>query len=614
MLLICACLMRTCHTICSVACPPGCPIGRPCCEQHKLRQRVELWSQQFGAQVGTSLAKRCLVQRQGCGSTTNTELAVLTLVPPAHLFWPRYIPTHKIEWPRSQGMCLTQLVWRTLPCETGDTSHVPQMATPGAQLWLDSKVRSKNSTWWCAQRQHLLGMISLVRVSPSANWYLTIDADTLIFPSLMLRLLNLLEQQLKPDEDLYAGHLHLPLLHRSDPLADNMSGAFVATGGGAIMRGFTLRKLDNNMQLTRFSQQQQHGELRWAALDWVLGMAFREAGVQPRGHAAFQQHAADSCQPPQHVSCHGVHPDRAPLLKRLAASPMNLSENSERRWARPCEIGSFPRDWRVSSCSDFDAAAAARTRTEGTSEIRVTSDKFFNLGAGKTGSSSLAMMVSYLQCSACCHFRCPTRWDKEAAAHNSSGVLQSHQCFGDNGEYADFRWLERSYPRARFLLSVRSPQLWSKALSRHIRRARLQAKCSEVGTSESCAAVPYSGNDPESLQKRLQHILYHQKAVLSYFDKSTERRSRFMMLNMTRDFSSSSAAWVGLLWLLRPDPREFPAERLVTSLNRVPASFREHMEGHEIRHLPLPRTGLTSGTSVTLKGSCYSEYYGQGAG
>ena len=210
------------------------------------------------------------------------ELAVLTLVAPSVRFWPKYNATNPIDW-TPERICLTQVVWRTQPCEVGDVGDAPRMLTPGAQLWLDQKgARASSRQWWCAQRQHLSGVARLVQTAPNASWYLTLDTDTLIFPRPLAKLLELLERQLAPAEDLYTGHLHITLLSDTDPLASKIR-PFIATGGGALIRGRTLRKLRDNFVLDRFTREQGHGELRWAALDWVLGAALLAVGVQPRG-------------------------------------------------------------------------------------------------------------------------------------------------------------------------------------------------------------------------------------------------------------------------------------------------------------------------------------------
>ena len=82
-------------------------------------------------------------------------------------------------------------------------------------------------------------------------------------------------------------------------------------------------------------------------------------------------------------------------------------------------------------------------------------------------------MLGYLLCKRCCHYQCPGRWDLESQARNASGALATHACFGDNGEHAGWRWLEHTYPHARFVLTVRPHAALAASLAAHLRKARL---------------------------------------------------------------------------------------------------------------------------------------------
>ena len=322
--------------------------------------------------------------------------------------------------------------------------------------------------------------------------------------------------------------------------------------------------------------------------------------------------------------------------------PSTMDAGEQRRWAMPCAVGSFPEDWRVSSCSPLDEAAAKEARLGRDVEIQTMStDKVFNLGcarctrsngtpdqascaralahtvsrrrmsrsAGKTGTTTIAAMLSFLLCNRCATDAVqPTRWGQDSLSHNGSGVLESHQCFSGNGEQADFRWLERRYPRARFVLSVRHPQEWSTSLFNHLRKVRLAANCTEVGTAGSCAAVPFSGNLPQTIAARARAVVRHNEEVLRHFNQSQERRDRFIRMDVSLE--TRARAWPGLLWLIRPDLREFPADQLVGSPTLLPAAFRRSMEAHEIKHVPMPHASFKKGSSPALLGStCYKALY-----
>ena len=212
-------------------------------------------------------------------------------------------------------------------------------------------------------------------------------------------------------------------------------------------------------------------------------------------------------------------------------------------------------------------------------------------------------MLSYLLCQPCCHYRCPERWDLESKAHNASGALAA-QCFGDNGENADWRWLFQSYPHARFVLTVRPHDELAASLAAHLRKARLAANCSADGDDASCQAVPFASNTPKRLHLRLKRIRAHEQEVLRFFNATAERRSRFVQLDLAH--SQPREAWLALLWVLRPDLRTSPAAALVTSARELPAAFLAAMEDHEIKHLPLPHISSNQDKrSLQLKGGCY---------
>ena len=85
--------------------------------------------------------------------------------------------TSESLWNNSSDLLDVELLeWPTPPCTVGDSERLgPRMRDQGAQGWMDSKAKS---TWWCAQRGHLLGVQRLVKAVPDADFYLLADADT----------------------------------------------------------------------------------------------------------------------------------------------------------------------------------------------------------------------------------------------------------------------------------------------------------------------------------------------------------------------------------------------------------------------------------------------------
>ena len=112
---------------------------------------------------------------------------------------------------------------------------------------------------------------------------------------------------LQPHEDLYTGHLvsayqaaHSTSWHPDSQLKLE---PYIATGGGGLLRGSTLRRLQASGTLDTYITRQTKGNLRWSVLDWTLGLAMAAIHVTPRKHAAFEQFGRLGCGASR-VSCH----------------------------------------------------------------------------------------------------------------------------------------------------------------------------------------------------------------------------------------------------------------------------------------------------------------------
>ena len=116
---------------------------------------------------------------------------------------------------------------------------------------------------------------------------------------------------LQPHEDLYTGHLVsayqlrnvLHLVARANMDSQLKLEPYIATGGGGLLRGSTLRRLQASGTLDTYITRQTKGNLRWSVLDWTLGRAMAAIQVTPRKHAAFQQVGRLGCGASM-VSCH----------------------------------------------------------------------------------------------------------------------------------------------------------------------------------------------------------------------------------------------------------------------------------------------------------------------
>ena len=83
---------------------------------------------------------------------------------------------------------------------------------------------------------------------------------------------------LQPQEDLYTGHLMHPAFVSLHHSSRQKLVPFIGTGGGALLRGSTLRRFRASGTLGSFIARQAEGDLRWSALDWTFGLGAPSCG------------------------------------------------------------------------------------------------------------------------------------------------------------------------------------------------------------------------------------------------------------------------------------------------------------------------------------------------
>jgi len=284
-------------------------------------------------------------------------LAVMVLTGP-----PTYSSKATIDW-AAAAYSVGLLYYSSDDCHMEDrnNSKFPMMHNPLSRYWIEQK----SDNWWCAQRTHLRGLKRLLAAFPGSDWYLLADADTLVFPHALRVLLVALDYLLSATEELFTGHIQLtPVKH---------STAYIGSGGGCLIRGGTLRRLNSSGVLSSFMARQRAGDLRWQPLDWTLAEAMNSIGIKPRGHAAFQHMSPDNwprdswCDTSR-VACHleKASKQEAEAILGLQSS-MGLAawaaktESAVWKWAQPCRLGTYSRDWRISECGDMSESQAKAT-------------------------------------------------------------------------------------------------------------------------------------------------------------------------------------------------------------------------------------------------------------
>eukprot|EP00747_Dinoflagellata_sp_TGD_P141265 gnl/TRDRNA2_/TRDRNA2_176103_c0_seq4.p1 gnl/TRDRNA2_/TRDRNA2_176103_c0~~gnl/TRDRNA2_/TRDRNA2_176103_c0_seq4.p1 ORF type:complete len:257 (+),score=17.91 gnl/TRDRNA2_/TRDRNA2_176103_c0_seq4:131-901(+) len=180
------------------------------------------------------------------------------------------------------------------PVWTRDTDDVfmfsaPQHCPPcnkTGQIEKDTVWTKKPEAWWCAQRHYLNGLAQLVAQFPQSDYYFLADTDTVVFRKrLRSMLLALSRNASKPRDDIFMGHAWtLP-----GEFGTGKDLKFVMTGGGVLLSGNALRRLNNTGKLDECSEQSLYGAHCWYHYDWALTTCLSSVGILPQGHEAFQQ-------------------------------------------------------------------------------------------------------------------------------------------------------------------------------------------------------------------------------------------------------------------------------------------------------------------------------------
>merc|ERR1712151_1129934 len=111
--------------------------------------------------------------------------------------------------------------------------------------------------------------MTLVEAAPTADWYFLQEGDTMVFPVSFGQLLNKLTPQRM--DDLFMGHA---------TEADQMVNRFVQAGGGVLILGQTLRRLNTKGNMPFCLERSIHGEWCWHHMDWVLADCMRAIGIE----------------------------------------------------------------------------------------------------------------------------------------------------------------------------------------------------------------------------------------------------------------------------------------------------------------------------------------------
>ena len=184
---------------------------------------------------------------------------------------------------------------------------------------------------------------------------------------------------------------------------------------------------------------------------------------------------------------------------------------------------------------------------------RLTKQRIFCIGPGKTGTFTLASLFESMKISQY-HGR---HWSDASAHHRCHFVLQRHNAFSDWGVEADWRWLNGQFPNARFVLNTRALFAWVLSRYDHVRAKRVNVGCApQGGKHDSCfkthpnQQVETMDNTNSSILSWVAAVAAHQAAVRAFFETEAELRfNRFVVVDVV-DTSEEDLRWQ-LHWIAR---------------------------------------------------------------
>jgi len=198
-------------------------------------------------------------------------------------------------------------------------------------------------------------------------------------------------------------------------------------------------------------------------------------------------------------------------------------------------------------------------------------DKVFFLGPMKTGTTSLSKLFAGKGYNTC-HGECMGKnWAVVTRSNSaSSPVLSQHDAFMDHGDHADYVWLAKAYPTARFVLNTRELKSWIVSRADHARRNRVAAGCTPWGTASTCrrANSNFVDNSAGKIRSWIIDGAEHQRKVISFFDSSSQLRNRFAVVDVEGQGPNSLNRVLD--WVTRVNLKNMPTKTVVLRPKDVP--------------------------------------------
>ena len=114
-------------------------------------------------------------------------------------------------------------------------------------------------------------------------------------------------------------------------------------------------------------------------------------------------------------------------------------------------------------------------------------------------------------------------WFSDEKKH--SVEFENHRAFMDNGDRANFKWLDEQWGHARFVLNQRALQPWLLSRFDMMKEDRLNGGCSPIGDKKSCTTgklsetgehTTFVDNDESSMRQWVLDVAESQKNIKKY--------------------------------------------------------------------------------------------------
>ena len=120
------------------------------------------------------------------------------------------------------------------------------------------------------------------------------------------------------------------------------------------------------------------------------------------------------------------------------------------------------------------------------------------MGASKTATSTITVLLGSILMKKCNHFLAGPWWN-----YKEKSQFAKFDCYGDNGDSADFDLLYSMFDDGKFIFNSRDIRSWVQSMHRHIGGIRISYNCSLTGDFHDCNEKDWVSNSRANLYSRV---------------------------------------------------------------------------------------------------------------